>query len=335
MTRSRLVVFLSMLVVVIGVVVGLGALALDPARAAVGPLPAEGLALPADARFVMGLDVKRLVASPFYQKYGKQGGRPDAFADMEQKLGMNPERDVDQLVVVGGSGPGPSSGLALVLGRFDRARLSRMIETEKKDEVSWKTHQGTTVYLSREGTRGAGAAAFLDDNTLLLGSAAAVEATIDNRAKGGPSLRSNTAIVSLLEKVKPGSTFWMVGDQSLLAQMPKSIPAPGTMDGQGATSSSITLPNLRNLIVTGDLDPTVALAVTGETADDAAARNLADVVRGFVALAAMQASQKPELKELASAISVTTDANRVLVNARIPYSLLDALQPRKAAEARQ
>jgi hypothetical protein len=333
MTRSRFVVFLSMVVVVGGVLLGLGALALDPARAAVGPLPAEGLALPADARFVMGVDVKRLVASPFYQRYGKQGARPDAFAEMESKLGMNPERDVDQLVISGGAGDGARSGIVLVLGRFDRARLTRLIETEKKGEVTWKTHDGATEYLFREGTTGAGAAAFLDDNTLVIGSAPAVEATIDNRSKGGATLRSNTSLVSLLEKVKPGSTFWMVGDQSLLAQMPKTIPAPGA--GGSGTTSSVTLPNLKNLIVTGDLDPEVALALTGETADEAAARNLADVVRGFVALAALQANQKPELKELTSAISVTTDANRVLVNARIPYSLIDALQQKKSADSAQ
>src|SRR5262249_23030186 len=332
MTRSRLVVFLSMVVVVGGVVLGLGALALDPARAAVGPLPAEGLALPADARFVMGVDVKRFVASPFYQRYAKQGARPDSFAEMENKLGVNPERDVDQLVISGGAGDGARSGIVLVIGRFDRARLTRLIETEKKGDVTWKTHEGTTEYLFREGTTGAGAAAFLDDSTLVIGSAPAVEGTIDNRSKGAATLRSNASLVALLEKVKPGSTFWMVGDQSLLAQMPKTIPAPGAGPG---TSSSVTLPNLKNLIVTGDLDPAVALAVTGETADEAAARNLADVVRGFVALAALQANQKPELKELTSAISVTTDANRVLVNARIPYSLIDALQTKKSADSAQ
>jgi hypothetical protein len=331
MTRSRFVVFLSMIVVVGGVVVGLGALALDPARAAVGPLPAEGLAFPADARFVVGLDLKRLIASPFYQRYGKQGGRPDVFADMTDKLGMNPERDVDQVVIAGNTA-GAGAGLVLVIGRFDRARVTRLIETEKRGDVSWSTREGTTVYLFREGTKGAGAAAFLDDNALLVGSAAAVEATIDNRAKGGPSLRSNAGLVSLLERVKPGSTFWMVGDQSLLAQMPRSIPAPGGAPAPGAPSSSVTLPNLRNLIVTGDLDPELALAIVGEASDDAAAKNLADVVRGVVAMAALQAGQKPELKDLASAVSVTTDANRVLVNARIPYSLLDALQPKKTTE---
>jgi hypothetical protein len=46
MSRSRLVVFISMLVVVTGVVAGVSALYLDPARAAVGPLPAAALVLP-------------------------------------------------------------------------------------------------------------------------------------------------------------------------------------------------------------------------------------------------------------------------------------------------
>ena len=41
----------------------------------------------------------------------------------------------------------------------------------------------------------------------------------------------------------------------------------------------------------------------------------------------LQAQQKPELQQLASAVTVATQANQVLVSARIPYELLDALQP--------
>ena len=55
-------------------------------------------------------------------------------------------------------------------------------------------------------------------------------------------------------------------------------------------------------------------------------------MRGFVALLSLQAQQKPELQQLASAFSVSTEANRVLVSARIPYELLDALQPKKREE---
>jgi hypothetical protein len=133
--------------------------------------------------------------------------------------------------------------------------------------------------------------------------------------------------MALLGRVKPGSTFWMVGDQTLLANLPRSIPAPG-----GSGGSSLQLPAVRTLLATGDLDPQVALDITAETADEPAAKNLADVVRGLTALAALQGNQKPELKELASAVSVTTEANEVHVSARIPHALFESLRPKKTAE---
>jgi len=325
MTRSRLVVISSLAVVGLGVAGALGALYLDPARAAVGPLPPEGLALPADTRFVMGFDVHRFVASPFYARFGKGQGqsRPPAFTELEEKTGLNPERDVDRIVVAGRAATkGQEGGLLIVSGRFDRTKLSRAIETETKGVTS-KNHEGTTIYLFREGAAsGARAAAFLDDDTLILGSAESVEATVTNHARGEAPLRSNAGLMALLETVKPGATFWAVGDQSVLSRLPLRIPAPG---GEGAVS----IPPLKSVVVTGELDPLVALEMTGEASDAKAAQNLADVVRGFVALASLQASQRPELKELASAVSVTTEATRVHVNLRLPYELLDSLQPRR------
>ncbi|HEU0106068.1 MAG TPA: hypothetical protein VFT38_07845 [Vicinamibacteria bacterium] len=335
MTRSRLVVTGAAVVVSVGAMVALGALYLDPARAAVGPLPPQALSLPAGTRYVMGLDVKRFVASPLYTKYAaaRAANRPQAFEELERKTGLNPERDLDQVYVAGSQAgvPGRSGdALVVVVGRFDRTNVAHAIETEKKGVTS-KNVQGTIVYLFSEDRTGraSGATAFLDDNTLVMGTQASVEQTVIARAKGEAPLRSNPALLALLEGVRPGSTFWMVGDQTLLSNMPKAIPGPG---GPG-TSQSIELPALKSLTVTGDLDPQVSLDITGEAADEPAAKNLADVVRGFVALATLQANQKPELKQLASAISVTTEASRVHVAARVPYEVIDSLQPKRAATA--
>jgi len=330
MSRSRLVVFAAMATVVVGSLAALGILVLEPARAAVGPLPAEGLSLPADARFVAGFDVKRLTASPFYKKYAQKGGRPDAFADVEARIGLHPERDLD-LVLVAGRDGGPESGVAMVFGRFDRSKLMQTVEAEGKGKVTWKAVSGTNVYLFKEGSRRAAALAFLDDRTLVIGSQAGVEGSVASQSSGAAGLRGNKTILGLLEQVKPGSAFWMVGDQSLLKNLPATIPAPGGASGAG---SSLTLPNLQSLLVTGDLESAVSLSVTGETTDEAAARQLADIVRGFTALMALQASQKPELKDLGSAISVATEGRRVLLNARFPYEMLDALdRPARSASA--
>ena len=328
MTRSRMVVFASMLVVGVGAAAALGALYLDPARAAVGPLEADGLALPADSKFVMGLDVRKFVASPFYARFASERGqaRPDAFGELEEKFGLNPERDLDRVIIAGrdASGLKKDPGLAIVTGRFDRYKLGRA--AEEKPGVTTKNHQGTSMYLYNEGEKGATAIAFLDDDTLALGSQAAVEAVIANRADGSSGLRANPKLLALIESIKPGSTFWVAGDQSLLSKMPTAIPG-------GAGGTGMQLPSLRSMVVTGDLDPVVALQITGETADAASAQNLADIVRGLVAMASLQAQQKPELRQLASAVSVTTEAERVLVNARFPYELLDSMQPKKREAA--
>jgi hypothetical protein len=335
MTRSRSVVFLGSVVVAVGVLAALSAVYLAPARAAVGPLPAFGLALPADTRFVVGFDVQRLARSPLYGRYaaGPVSVRPDAFRDLEERTGLKPERDLEHVIIAGRSQGPKAPPVALVQGRFDRTKLSLAIENQAKDgkgkkDVTWKTLAGTTVYMFSEGQAGAFALAFLSDDTLVLGDQAGVEATLTSQAAGKQTLRGNAALMGLLEAVKPGSTFWMVGDQSLLAQMPGAVQAPGAT---GATGGSLNLPALKSLVVTGDLDPQVTLDVTGEAGDEAGARNLADVVRGLVALMSLQAGQKPELQGLASAFSVTSEGARVHLSGRIPYEMLDALQPKKAS----
>src|SRR5688572_9072018 len=144
MNKSRIVVLASTLIVGASALTAVGALYLDPARAAVGPLPAEGLALPADAQFVMGIDVRRFVASPFYARFGENAaGRPQAFAEMEDKTGINPERDVDAIYVAGRKGAGKArgdgDGVVIVVGTFDRTKVSRAIETTHKG-ASTKYH---------------------------------------------------------------------------------------------------------------------------------------------------------------------------------------------------
>jgi hypothetical protein len=315
MSRSRRVVLLASLVVAVGLAVALGAFWLDPARAAVGPLPAAALVLPGDSTFVVGVDVKRLSASSFYKHVTatQSASRLQALRELEEKTGINAERDVDQ-VILAGAGARPEGRIALVTGTFDRSKVGSALEESHK--ATWKKEHGTTIYLFGEGQPDGAAVAFLEDGMLVMGSPRAVSSTVASHASGATALRSNTALMALVAAIKPGSTFWMVGDQDLLSQLPMG-PGPGGQLG---------LPGLKSLTVTADLDPVVAFDATGTAADEAGAKNLADMVRGFAALLTMQAQQKPELKDLAAAISVSTDANQVHVTGRFPQELIERLQ---------
>jgi hypothetical protein len=321
MKRNRLVLFASVLVVVLGVVAGLGALWLDSARAAVGPLPGEGLVLPADTQFVMGVDVQRLTSSPMWEKWStNKAMRPEAMDRLERWTGLDPARDIDQIVIAGRGAAGTEKPMPLVMamGRFNLETLGGSIEGAGAGAKSQL--EGATLFtMEQKGV--SSSLAVLDTRTLVFGPTAQVQELVRSRARGETPLRQNAGLLALVEAVKPGSTFWMVGDKTILANMPKGIPA----GGGGAT---MNLPPLQSLTVTGDLDPQLSLALTGVAVDEAAATKLADVMRGLIALVSLQAQQKPELAELASAFSVSTEATKVLVNARIPYEVLEALQPK-------
>lgn len=331
MTRSRLVLFVSVLVVALGLVAGFGALWLDSARAAVGPLPGEGLALPADTHYVMGFDVKRVVASPMWARMeAKPETRPEGLKQFETMTGLNPARDIDQIVVAGRGGAGKTAAQPLVIatGRFDLEKLSGTMGMA--EQATKRQLEGTTLYtMTKQNEKGeteSSTLAFLDAGSLVFGPTLGVEAVVASRSRRETPLTHNAELIKLVEGVKPGSTFWVVGDSTVLAGMPDRIPAPGM--GSGA-SAGMNLPPLQSLTLTGDFDPDLSMALTGVAADEAAATKLADVVRGLVALMSLQAHQKPELAQLASAFSVSTEINTVLINARIPYELLEALQPTK------
>jgi len=322
MPRSRLIVVVAGAVVTLGILGAVGAFLLDPTRSAIGPLPGQGVWLASETRYVMGLDVQRLVHSAFFARYVRSGARPRSFLELQAKTGLDPERDVQSIIV---AGQGKDDSVALVLGSFDRETLARVMGSPEVGTVA--SHSGATLYLlaGNDQDQGPGvklhAATFLDDTTLALGSRPAIEALLGRRAGREPGLGQGSSLAKLLGRVKPGSTFWMVGDPSLLANLPQVLPVPG--GGQ----DRLTIPGLLGLVVAGDVEPQVSLDLVADTKDEAAARNLADMARGLLALATMQASQRPELKALTSAISVTSEQSSVRVIARFPYAMLDLLRP--------
>jgi len=322
MSRSRMLTFASVGTFALGAAVAVGALVTSSARDAVGPLPAAGLLLPADAAFLVGIDVKRLTSSALYQKQAAAHAalRPEAFKELEESTGLDFERDVERVLLAGSK---TRRGVALAFGQFDEYKLSRAIEA--RPGVAADKVAGITLYaFAANAARGARGVAFLDKGTILLGDLAQVRETLEAHGQGRTPLQSNAMLLKLLSRVPPGSTFWMVSDPTLLANLPATLLSPG---GSGA---SLTLPALQSLVVTGEVEPLVSLQLTGEAADAAAARNLADLVRGLVAIFGIQASQKPEWKELSSALSVTQNASQVLVNFRIAPEALERLAAKSA-----
>src|SRR5262245_4295889 len=182
MSRSRLAAVVAAAVVAVGAATGVGVYYLDPARAAVGPLPAEALSLPASATFVAGVDVRRFVASPLYKKMreGQADQKALPWGDIEAKTGVDIQRDVDRVVLAGSAGAERS--VVLVSGRFDVARIEQSARGEKA--VTAKKVEGATVYYSNQAAGAPFAMAVLDRGSLAMGPSRAVEEVLANRASG-------------------------------------------------------------------------------------------------------------------------------------------------------
>ncbi len=323
MNRSRRLIATAAAISVLGVGLAFSSRLTGTARAAVGPIPPEALALPADSSVVMGFDVRALTSSQFYARFGQEGepGRVEALAEIERKTGLNPERDIDTVVVairanataakaVAGN-QRSENALVFVTGRFDAARLESSIPASGK--ATKERRDGVTIYREASG-KSNGTVALLDAGILIAGDATSVDTFLTNR-QTGRGIRDSKELVALLERVEPGSTFWAVGGPSVLSRMTSEIGGPAA-----------NLPAVKQVVAYGHLDPEVGMTATAEAADAKSATKIADVLRGFSAMLSLQAGQKAELAQIADSISVATEDDKVHVKATITHDLIDSLK---------
>src|SRR5262245_14068648 len=118
MTRARNAVLASLVLLAGGMAATMAVRSATDTRPAL--LPPEAAILPADAGFVAGVDVARLLASPLYEKSLKDPSfrRPAEWAELQRVAGIT-EKDFRQIVVAGEAGE-KGAAVALVLGTFER-----------------------------------------------------------------------------------------------------------------------------------------------------------------------------------------------------------------------
>ena len=76
----------------------------------------------------------------------------------------------------------------------------------------------------------------------------------------------------------------------------------------------------------GHVNGGVSGTFKAETKDDATAQNLRDVMRGFLAMAKMQAGNKPGMQQLADSLVLSGEGKTVALSFAIPTEVLDVLE---------
>ena len=283
-----------------------------------GDGPAELAYVPADARVVAYADIRDVMASEVRRKLSAfQQGAHDGAADFKEKTGIDLETDIDY-VVASASGMGdPTQGeppLVLAKGRFDEVRIEGLIREQGGVVEDYK---GSRLLVSDEKKL---AIVFLEPGLVAIGGADAVRRSIDTKA-GGSNIKANADVMRLVRDIDDGDA-WVVARFDALtggklpAEVANQLPAINWFSARGFVNSG------------------VEGQVRVETRDETSAKNLQDVVRGFMALGRLQSGQHPEIAEFLNSVQLSGDGKTVSLSFSLPPEMIDALGALRAQRPR-
>ncbi len=278
--------------------------------------------VPAEAVAVAYANVQEVMASELRQRLRKLEPDTADRDEFEAKTGVNIERDIDTVVAAmllgAEAGNDDSRPLVLARGRFDQVRIEGLA---REHGAAIEDYQGVRM-IAHTGDKQTMALGFIEPGALALGSAAAVRGAIDAK-RSGRSVLSNTELMRLVGDLN-ASNAWVVGRFDAMAG---KAGLPGELQ--------LKVPALSWFSAAGHLNGGITGTFKAEAKDDEAAANLRDMLRGVVAMAKLQAGDKPGMKAMVDSLQLGGEGKTVAVGFSVPaemFDTLEAMKPRAKGE---
>jgi hypothetical protein len=254
-----------------------------------------------------------------------EGVTTEGRSEFKDETGIDIERDIDHVVAcMGAPGSGGNrSGLVVATGRFDQGRLEALALEHGAKVEQYKGKRLLTALTDKahpgEASHEASMTmAFLGPNLVAMGGADMVRQTID-REGGSASVVGNADIMKMVGDMDDAS-LWAVGNFDALradVKLPNEV--------------SDRIPPLTWFSASGHVNGGIQATVKAEAKDEAAANNLRDIIRGFIALAKMQTGNSPALQKLMPDIQLGGDGKVVAVSFAVTTDMLDAMVAARGA----
>jgi hypothetical protein len=310
--------------------------------------PDELKYVPEAAAVVAYANVRDVMNSEFRQKIKTILPDHDAKGqeEFQRETGINIEQDIDYVLAwmtpkPAGAEGGNSHPVGLVLahGRFDQARLEALavshgglVETigtvkvlkpnpdrvhtrieAEKPETSDGPSANVTIRKHHAGRPGP-MVAFLEPGLIAIGEEATIRAAIAHGASGGRTILDNQEMSNLIGDLEGSSNVWAVGRMDALTKG-ASLPDPIAQH----------LPAVKWFSASTHVGAGVSGLLRAEARDEDAAKNLRDVLQGFMAMARLHAGQKPEFAPVMNSLTVSGTGNTVALSFEVPPALVDTL----------
>jgi hypothetical protein len=282
-----------------------------------GPLELEYL--PQDVRLVAFANVRDVMDSELRRKLlelrsDRRPDDPDSgnVNDFLEQAGVNIETDVDRVVagVAGGQAQGEDERpLVLARGRFDDDAIETLVR-QRGGRV--EDYKGRRLLTHSDNGREM-ALTFVEPDLVAFGTTGAVRRAIDTKAGSVPNITANQEVMALVRDMDSGNA-WAVGRFDAIsdrAQLPQEL--------------TRQLPAINWFAATGHVNGGIQGLIRAETRDETAAQDLRDVVRGFLALARLQAGQNAQMRAMMNSIELGGAGRTVSLGFALPPDVIDAL----------
>lgn len=305
----------------------------------------------ADVRAIMDSDLRTRLKSamPMHDEQGQK--------EFQAQTGIDIEHDIDYVVAslsVGGGHPAP---LVVARGRFNDTQLEGLIREHGGTVEEYKgkrlvhapaempadavappaapdapaapeagaaearTHEALMHGLHASEMHKNLVLAFLEPGLIAFGDGGAVRTAIDAQLTAH-SITSNNEMMDLVGDIGQFNNAWAVGRFDLLASQANLPPQVLSR-----------MPAVKWFAAAGHVNGGVSGSLRAEARDDQAAENLRDVVRGFLALARMQASTDPRTAGMIDSLQLSGTGKTVALSFSVPAEVIQMIPKADAAPA--
>ncbi len=353
-TKTRYFVITSLLVLGVGVGTSLVAYYAGFPMSALSRKggPEELKYAPHDPTVLAYVDVQKMMTSELRRKVHEAVPMTEnGQREFQDQTGINIETDIDHIVafvapgpdnsLTSGSGPAGFSGGGMMLARgtFDAVKIEALMREHGAHIEDYKgkrlivadMHKGRTVEIHNDGTQDTRPAptvattndsfalAFLEPGLAAVGHASLLRAGIDNQVTG-QNVIGNDDMMNRVRSLD-GGTAWALGRFDVIQ---KQANLPANLTNQ--------LPPITWFSISSHVNGGIRAVISAEARDEESANNLRDVVRGFMALAKMQAGSKPEYQTMMRSLELGGSDKNVVLSFAIPSDVFDIISKSRIAE---
>jgi hypothetical protein len=267
--------------------------------------------IPVDRNVVVGLDWKKIQASPMGPKL-KEGMPPDV-ASLSQ--------DIDNILIglnVQGPAQKDPNFVAVISGKLDSNKImAEVTKQAQKDGVTLATedYEGVTLHVTPKNPEAA--FAFVEDKALV-GSKDALKKAIDLSKKKGQSLEGNQAVMNLIKGVDKGKMIWAVGSIP-----PGMIPASGAADPGNPMAS---LANLKAIDLSLDYADNLVLDLGVFTGSAEDAKQLQTMANSYKTLFGGSLAQKdPSFGKVLTGLTIDAKEDKIILTLKLDKATVEEL----------